>query len=83
MDEDTRNWLEGFEKRITEHVGAKIDAKIDHLEGWLQGELDEIKTLVIGRMDATNANVGILRRQVGVLEERVAKLESDRPMAAE
>ena len=71
MDNETREWLEGFEKRM--------DAKIDHLEGWLKGTLDEMRCDIRGLDVKMDEGFAQIRRDINDLDRRVARIENGRP----
>ena len=74
MDNETREFLKGMEARIT--------AKIEHMEGWLKSELDEMRSDIAGARAETGHGFATVRRDLQSLDRRVCRLEKA-PMAAE
>ena len=74
MDNEMREWLEGFEKRL--------NTKFEFMEGWLRGELDEMRAEIAGFRAETNHGFATVRRDLQNLDRRVSRLEQT-PVAAE
>lgn len=86
MDAETREWLEGFEKRIDakfKQTEDRLTAKHDFTDGWLKAEIEEMRRDVKGieaKMDHGLATIG---RELRSIDSRVRKLEVAPPVAAE
>ena len=86
MDAETREWLEHFEKRIDAKFEAferRIDAKFEYTESWLRGRFEETDAKITGLRTEMVNQFGFVRRDIRQVEERVSRLENNRPLAAE
>ena len=79
MDAETREWLEAFEERIKD----RMDARFEHLEGWLRSSVEEMRREIAGSRAEMNHGFNMLNRTLDGHERRLITLENNRPMAAE
>lgn len=82
MDKETREWLEGFEKRIDAKLDAmegRVNAKIENTEGWLKGALEEMRCDIRDLDAKVDEGFAQVRRDINNLDRRVIRLERQRP----